>query len=179
MKINDYNKPIPKYFNKATYYRALEDGAGFSKGDIICRVQQMDEATLQPTGVENWSNVDTGLALAAAPVVGVDVEALDSKRVLLTSETLTTGNAAAGLAAIPANANHAEIQVLDNDVVFTVDGATTPVSNPAPLGVMQADCQIFELESADEIANFNVQNLDAGANARLYVQYYCQFDLNE
>lgn len=187
MIANDFQVPSPSFMYESTYYRVLADDAvngEYKKGDILLLSEQVDEATLVPTGVVKWKNVDTSvlITLPFVGVVGTDVEALDNKRVVLSpAEVLTVSSTAVSLAAIPAGANHAEVHVLDAAVIYTYDGATAPVGNgaAAPLGVRQGNGQIFELESADEIANFSVMRLDGATDARIYVEYTCQFDFND
>lgn len=169
-----YNIPAPTLSYRTTYYQALVDGAGFSQGDVIRRQEQINDATGVPTGTESWWNVDADAALAAAPAVGTDVSAYDSKRKKLASETLTVGNAAVGLAAIPADANHAVVHVWDADLSLTIDGATAPTST---VGIRQANGQSFELEGQDELVNFQAIRLST-TDARIYVEYSREFDYN-
>ena len=167
-----YPVPTVTYAYRTTFYQALINGTGFSQGDIIRRQEQINKATGAATGSENWFNVDTNAALAAAPVVGTDVSAMDSKRKKLTAEQLTVGAAAATLAAIPADANMAEIHVWDADVSITLDGATAPT---ATVGIRQGNGQTFTLEGRDELTKFKAIRL-ATTNARLYIEYSRAFD---
>ena len=187
MILNDFSVPSPSFMYETTYYRALVDDAAnteYVKGDILLLSEQVDEATLLPTGVVKWKNVDTGVAITLpfAGTVGTDVEALDNKRVSLSpAETLVVSSTAVSLGAVPAGANHAEVHVLDAAIILTYDGATAPVGNgaAAPIGIRQGNGQVFELESADEIANFSAMRLDGATDARIYVEYTCQFDFND
>ncbi len=167
-----YAIPVITYAYRSTYYQALINGAGFSQGDIIRRQEQINENTGATTGVESWFNVDTNLALAAAPVVGTDVSAYDSKRKKLTAEQLTVGAAATVLATIPADANLAEVHVWEADVSITLDGATAPT---ATVGIRQGNGQTFTLEGRDELTKFKAIRL-AKTNARLYIEYSRAFD---
>lgn len=92
-----------------------------------------------------------------------------SQREKLGSEVLTVDNTVGGVsfASIPARANHAEIQVLDAGISFTLDGTTAPT---ATLGMKQAADQLFELEGRDELLNFTAIRLSA-TDARLYIEY--------
>jgi len=177
MIINDYQKPDVKLVTAIDYFRALKTGKEYEKGQILRRIQCIDPTTGVATATI-WSVADdaTGAPLAAAPVPA-DVEHLDSKRVKLASETVVVAAAAVGLTP-PPEANHAEVHVLDADVVFTLDGATAPVGGATPVGIRQADCQVFELEGKDELANFSALQLGT-VGARLYVEYSCQFDFND
>lgn len=176
-KINDYRKPPVTYRYTYDYYRALTTTTGFTEGDILKRSQIINEQTNTVTETE-WENLDTAVILITAPTIGTDVEALDGSRVSKGSESLPVGSSSTTLAAIPDGANLAEIHVLDADVVFTLDGSTTPVGSPVALGFRAGDGQNFELESRDEIVNFEVVRL-ATTDARLYVEYYREFDRNE
>lgn len=184
MITNDYKKKESSFTYKTTLYRALTDDANgeWSIGDIIKRVVQIDAATLLPTGIESITNIDKDLALAVPFVgsIGTDIEALDSKRITLISEMLQVDQTVTGFTTIPTNANHAEVHVLDNDIIFTIDGASSPVGVGAslPIGFRQADTQMFELEGRDELINFSVVKLNTG-DARLYIQYFQQYDFND
>ena len=185
MKLPNYNKAELKVITKTAKYRAFADGTDFSKGDILCRVYQLDAETLQPTGVETWTNNDTGVVLGAVPVYGTEVKAFDEKdRIDLGSETvvLTAGDASANPLTVPAGANLAEVSVVAVDAVNGVGGdvlidveavdntATPQVGHPINCGGK------FELESSEELANFQAQVLDAtGDNSALHVSYFCQF----
>lgn len=173
-QFQSYAIPAASYSYRTTFYQALQDGTGFTQGDVIRRQEQVNDATGVVTGVETWFNVDTDAALAAAPVVGTDVSAYDSKRKKLASETLTVSNAAVALAAIPADANLAEVHVWDADIALTIDGATAP---SATVGFRQANGQSFTLEGREELENFQAIRLTT-TDARIYVEYSREFDYN-
>ena len=162
-----YAIPAASYTYRTLLYRALVDvAANYDAGDIIVRTEQINEATGLATGVETWRNDTQGIALGTAPTVGTDVEALDGLRLKLASETLTVAAAAVPLAAIPAEANHAEVHVWDADISLRLDGSA-PTST---VGIRQANGQTFELEGRQELLNFQAIRL-AATSARLYVEY--------
>lgn len=148
-------------------YRAITTGVGYTDGDILQRITQFDATTMVPTGTVQWLNVNTG-AFIAAPLIA-DIVPHSEYRLLLTSETITISSVAVGLTTIPANANYAEIQVHDANIVFTYDGATAPSASP-DIGVVQQVGALIRLQSRAEVVNFNAIRQDA-TDARIYVQY--------
>jgi len=173
---DSYPIAAASYNYVVTLYRALKAGAGYGEGDILRQTAQINNATGAPTGVEAWYNVDQDAALAAAPA-GANIEALDFNRIALSAASLTVSNAAAGvgLPLIPTDANYAEIHIWNADIVFTLDG-TAPTTTGT--GFRQANGQMFELESADEINKFKALRL-GGVDATLWVQYYRVFGGSE
>lgn len=170
-----YAIPAASYTYRTLLYRALVDVPGsYAAGDIIVRTEQINEATGLATGVETWRNDTQGIALGAAPTVGAQVEALDGLRLKLASETLTVSSTAVALAAIPAEANHAEVHVWDADVSLRLDGSA-PTST---VGIRQANGQTFELEGRQELINFQAIRL-AATDARLYVEYSRVYGSND
>ena len=172
-KFNDYKIAQTSFRYEYDLFRALADGTGFVIGDILKRTQVVNEST-QLVSQTIWENLDQGSVLGSAPTIGTDVEALDTSRVSLDSETVVIGASGTSLATIPSGATLAEIHVLDADIVFTLDGTTVPVGGVSPVGYRQGDGQTFELESKDEIDNFNAIRLGA-SDARIYVQYYREY----
>ena len=176
-KLESYNPAMAANVDLKTEprgYIANIAGTGFSQGDVIKHIRSFDPNAIAVTVDEEWINHDTGAVLAGAPTIGDgnEVSAIHGDRVALASEQLTVAAAAIGLAAIPASANHAIVHVWDADISLTLDGATTPT---ATVGTRQADGQTFELESRDEIDNFEAIRL-AAVSARLNVQYYRVLD---
>lgn len=162
-----YAIPAASYTYRTLLYRALVDvAANYDAGDIIVRTEQINEATGLATGVETWRNDTQGIALGTAPIVGTQVEALDGLRLKLVSETLAVSGTSLALAAIPAEANHAEVHVWDADVSLRLDGSAAT----ATVGIRQANGQTFELEGRQELVNFRAIRL-AATDARLYVEY--------
>lgn len=166
---SNYNIAPTTYTYVTTYYRALSAGTGYAVGDILRQVTQFNAATGAVTGVATWYNVDQDAAIAAAPA-GADIEALDQNRSVLSSATLPVSNAVAGVgfAAVPADANWAEVHVWDADVAITLDG-TAPTATGT--GFRQGDGQTFELQSRAEITGLKAIRL-ATTDAKLFVTYY-------
>jgi len=175
-KFNDYSIQQTTYRYNYDFFRALVTTAEYNEGDILKRTQQINEQT-QSVFSTTWENLDSGASVLTLPTIGTDVEALDTSRVHKGSETLTVSSTAIGLASIPSGATLAEVHILDADIVFTLDGATTPVGGSSPVGYRQGDGQTFELESKDEIDNFDSIRLNAG-DARIYVEYYREYFKN-
>ena len=175
-KFNDYRVPQTSFRYEYDLFRALQDGADFAAGDILKRTNVIDEST-QLVSSTICENLDTGTILWSVPTIGTDVEAFDATRESLGSETLAISSSAIGLASIPSGATLAEVHVLDADIVFTLDGTTTPVGGGTPLGYRQGNGQTFELESKDEIDNFDAIRLGS-SDARIYVEYYREFFKN-
>lgn len=148
-------------------YRVITTGVGYTDGDILQRVTQFDAITMVPTGTVQWLNVSTG-AFIAAPLIA-DIVPNSDYRLLLTSEIITISNVAIGLTTIPANANYAEIQVHDANIVFTYDGVTVPSASP-DIGVVQQVGALIRLQSRAEVVNFDAIRQTA-TDARIYVQY--------
>ena len=167
-----YNVPVASYTYKNVHYRAIADGADYSKGDVICQIMQISEATMQPTGLSLWYNVSTVSTIATpAPA---DLTSVSGYRVVLSSQTLALNTQTAQALTVPAGANYAEISVLDNDIILRVDGVT-PTITPVPIGVRQSDGCNFTLSSEDELNNLMVRELANGQDARIFVTYYCVF----
>lgn len=160
------------------FYRANTAGTGFADGDVIRRTAQIDPATGLETSIVNYYNVTQDAAITTVPNAA-DIDPLGGFREVLTSETITIDATAGGVAltTIPATANHAEIHVLDNDIILTLDGTTVPVGNGSatPIGFRQANGQFFELESRTELVNFLGMRLASAGDGRIYVQYYRVF----
>lgn len=172
MKFSDYRLPDTgrlEYSDK--YFIATDNGTDYQVEDIIRERQKVNIATDEIISTA-YFNVSTGTELTVVPNIAT-LDPFDGTRKVLTSESLTVTDVAAGFATIPQNATHAELQVYDADIVFTVDGATAPTSTG--LGIRVAEAQALELESRDEILNFSA--IRAGnQDAKIYVQYF--FDAN-
>lgn len=172
-KFGAYAVAGASYSIRNTLYRAIAAGVGFAAGDILQLTEQINSATLAATGVVSWYNVDQDAVLAAAPA-GASIEAVDGRRVVSGTETLTVGVASVALATIPAGANFAEIHVWDADVSLRVDGAAAT----AKTGYRQGNGATFELESAGELTNLRAIRLGT-VDARLFVTYYTIYSFDE
>ena len=165
--------PQATFVYRTLLYRAKVAGTGYSLEDVLEEVVKIDEATNTVVSSQ-WFNVTTNSVLAVAPVL-TDLHAYDGHRIALTSEDLAVSTTAVSLASIPATANHAEVHVWGatgaDYVIITVDGST-PATNH---GVRQSDGLTFELESIDELTNFQVLGV---SNVVLHVQYYYQSKRN-
>ena len=170
MKTNGYNVPQVANLTRVTLSRALAAGAGYAEGDILSQTEIVNQLT-GATIATYWKNEDTETALAAAPVL-TDVESLDSLRIVVGSEILPFAAVAAGLATIPANANIAELHVWGGDIVYNYDGSAP--NDLTSDGYRENDGNTFELEGAQEIANFQVKGiLTAVGNIKVtYIKEY-------
>lgn len=153
-----------------TLYRAVGSGVGYTEGDILRETAQINNAQGNYTGISVWYNVDTDSVIAAP--ASEQVEALDAQRITLTAEKLIVSSVSPGyqFAAVPANANYAEVHVWAQDITFTLNGV-----EPTPsTGFRQANGQTFKLESRSEITGFMAKRYGA-TDAALWVQYYRVF----
>lgn len=159
------------------FYRAVTTGVGYTAGDILRRVSALNTLTGIELGVISWFNVSTGLVVA--PPIAIDINALDYYQVNLTSEIITIDNTVLGipLTTIPTLANYAKVQVLDANIVLTLDGTTLPVGGATPIGFLQQARQIFTLEGRDDLVNF-LAIREGVSNARIYVQYLTVYSGN-
>lgn len=158
-------------------YRCLKDGTGFVKGDILKLVQCIDPTT-GTVSSEYWYNEDTNTVVATPPVLPTEAEALDNKRMLLGDESVKFAWKNISTLTIPSGANHAEIHVINGDVLFTVAG-TAPAPGAVPIGYRQRNGATFELESLDELNGFQGTALNDGGAGIFYVTYFCEFDDND
>lgn len=168
-----FQAPQPTFIYRTLLYRAKVAGTGYSLEDILEEVVKIDEATNTVISSQ-WFNVTTNLVMATAPTLA-DLHAYDGHRITLASENLTVGATAVTLAAIPANANHAEIHVwgatTSDYVTLTIDGTVPAVNN----GFRQSDGLTFELESITELSALQAL---ASNNVVLHVQYFYQSKRN-
>jgi hypothetical protein len=159
------------YRHELTYFRAIQAGPEFSKDDIITlneRINQSDEKS------ENviWKNRTSGFLLSNVPAIGIDVELLENARLKLSSESvkLKVDNPVT-LKNIPDAANFAQIHVIGGNVIYTLDGITTPNSGKGLLGIRKKDWDTFELQGRDEVLKFQALPLDDNAHVTLYVEF--------
>lgn len=175
-----YNTPKQKDWEiNSDRYTAIINGTGFNRCDVIIAKEVIDMTTTPVTIVEtSVTNMTQGTVLPALPTLGTEiVPYATDDRIVLGSEILTVSTTAVPLAAIPAGATVAEIEVWDGDIVLNVDG-TAPTTTGD--GYRQTNTDKFELESGQEIANF--QAIRSGVvDANLKVTYFgtCQSDMNE
>jgi hypothetical protein len=164
------NLPI-NYRHELTYFRAIQAGSDFSKGDIITLTEQINQSNEDSLNAV-WKNKTTGFLLSEVPAIGVDVELLENARIKLSSETLLLkGENPIGLKKIPDNANFAQVHVIGGNIIYTLDGVTKPVSGDLPLGIRAKDWATFKLEGRDELLKFQVITLKKEKNLRLYVEF--------
>lgn len=81
---------VDRYPN-SSFFAAKQNFAGATTGDIIQNITLID-ATTQAVIVDIWRNKDTGLDLASAPTIGIDIEYIGANG--LTYEQLLTIGAA-------------------------------------------------------------------------------------
>ena len=174
MKLTPFSK-ASDFEKSSDYFKSTTTVAGqWVKGDQLKRVTVTNESATSVVPLYRWYNVSDGSEPTTVPVIGTDCIIWSGARVVVGSEILTVAATAVSLASIPSDANHAEIHVWVNDVIFNVDGVT-----PAPAtfnGYRQSNGVSFELESRDEIDNFEAIQLVASSPSTLKVTYFCVGD---
>lgn len=162
--------------NTLRYVAITDDAANaeFSQGDTILGFQPINLAT-SALGTVSYFNQSTNTALAlTTPTVGTQIRAVQQDELIALADEALTIDANAGgvaLAAKPADANYAVVQVDPSGgaVRLTVSG-DAPTAGVGG-GVLQQAGVSFTLESEDELTNF-LAIRETTTDGALFIQYY-------
>ena len=170
----NYTPSTPQFLYKTRLYRSkVANGPNNALEDVIRVIDKVDEATGNVVN-SHWFNITTGASIT--PVPYNEMHAYDGHRIPLKAENLKYSDSTVGLlAAIPKEANHAEIHVYQEEgpayhSVVTLDGSVP--DEAIQNGFRQSDGATYELESRGELENMQI--LSSFKTAFVHVQYFYQ-----
>lgn len=159
---------IPKNLRyELTYFRAIQAGPDFKKGDLITLNEQINQLN-ESSELIVWKNKTSGEILQNEPTIGEDIELIENVHLNLGSEKLKLSRKGSNykLSEIPFDANYAKGYVYGK-MIYTSDGYSIPTLKES--GFVVED-QMFVLNGRDEIVNFNATKYDS-TTPNIYIEY--------